>query len=127
MDKERDFEILRLTFILMISNASSDFCPSECTGLGMGVGDLHGGSDHTTGLDCPPGVVGCGCRGNAVSPYRSGSPEPFLTNPSNGVTVTSVVRAGSGYVWSSGGEYGLQQVDRDATQCNKHYFPFLKS
>ena len=73
------------------------------TGLCVVGGDLYGGSGHTSGLDCPPGVE-CGCRGDAVSPCRSGSPIPVLTNPSNGALVISVVQAGGGYGWTSGGE-----------------------
>ena len=35
---------------------------------------------------------------------RSGDPEPVLTNPSYGVTVSSVGRAGGSCGWTSGGE-----------------------
>ena len=95
-------------------------CVAELTGLGVGGGDLLGDSGHPTGLDCPAGVVECGCRGDAVRACRSGLDEPVFTNPSNGVTLISVEQAGSSYGWNSGGKYGWQQVYRDTAQCNKH-------
>ena len=57
------------------------------------------------GLVCPAGVVECGCGGDAdaVSACRSGTYEPVLANPSDGVTVASVVRAGSCYGWTGDG------------------------
>ena len=76
----------------------------ESTGLGVCGGDLYGGSAHHTGLDYPARVVECSCGGNGVSACRSGAPEPVLTNPSNGALVISVVQAGSGWGWTSGGE-----------------------
>ena len=95
-------------------------CVAELTGLGVGGGDLLGDSGHPTGLDCPAGVVECGCRGDAVRACRSGLDEPVFTNPSNGVTLISVEQAGSSYGWNSGGKYGWQQDYRDTAQCSKH-------
>ena len=97
---------------------------------GVAGGDLHGdllgGPDHPTGLDCPAGVVGCGCGGDAVTACRNGSNETVYTNPpSNGVTVSSVVRACSDYGQASGGEWVCQRVDRDTTECSKHSFLLL--
>ena len=98
------------------SNASSGLCV-----IGS---DLYGGSGHTSGLDCPPGVE-FGCRGDAVSPCRSGTPISVLTNPSNGVTVLVwcelVVAMGRLVVEKC----VLQRVDKDTSECNKHFFPFL--
>ena len=64
---------------------------------GPGVGDLP------TGLDCPAGVVQCGCGVDAVSACKSGTYEPVPANPSYGVTVASGARASSCYGWTSGG------------------------
>ena len=77
---------------------------AEFTGLGVGGGHMYGDSGHSTGLDCPTGVVECSCGGDAVSACKSGRPEPVLDNPSYGVTVTSVVQAGSCSEWTSIGE-----------------------
>ena len=86
------------------SNVSSACYSAEMTGLGVGGGGLYGGPGHPTGLDCPAGVMGCGCGGNVVSACRSGAPEPVLTNPSNGAPVTSMVRAGGCCGLTVGGE-----------------------
>ena len=93
---------------------------------GVAGGDLHGdllgGPDHPTGLDCPAGVVGCGCGQDVVMACRSDFYETVDTNPSNGVTVLSVGRACSSYGRTSGGECVWQRVDRDTTECSKHSF-----
>ena len=104
MDKERNFKISRLIFYRRTSKASSAFHLAETIGLGVGGCGLYGGSGHPTGLDCPAGVVECSCGGDAASAWRSGAPEPVLTNPSNGALVISVVQAGGGYGWASHGE-----------------------
>ena len=67
---------------------------ADLTGLGADDGDLYGDPGRPTGLDCPAGVVECGCRRDAVSVCRSVTHEPVLANPSYGVTVASAVRAG---------------------------------
>ena len=74
------------------SKASSACHLAEMIGLGVGGGDLCGGSGQPTGLDCAAGVVECSCGRDAVSACRSGAPEPVLINPSYGVTV---VQSGS--------------------------------
>ena len=109
--------------------SSSCYCCCETAACVVG-GDLKtellGGTGHPTGLDCPAVVVGCGCGGNAVTACRDGSHETVYTNPpSNGVTVSSVVRACRSYGPASGGECVCQRVDRDTTECSKHSFLLL--
>ena len=99
-------------------------CCASIAGIVGGdlLGDLLGDTVHHTGLDCPPWVVECGCGGDVVTACRSGSHETVYNNPSNGVTVSSVVRACRSYGLASGGECVCQRVDRDTTECSKHSF-----
>ena len=76
---------------------------AEFTGLGVGSGHMYGDSGHSTGLDCPTGVLECSCGGDAVSACKSDTHEPVLASPSYGVTVASGARASSSYGWTSGG------------------------
>ena len=106
--------------------SGSCYCCCEtaaCVAGGNLYCDLLGDTGHPTGLDCPAGVVGCGCGGDAVTACRNGSNETVYTNPpSNGVTVSSVVRACRSYGPASGGECVWQRVDRDTTECSIHSF-----
>ena len=84
--------------LAQISYASPANYSAEMAGLGVGGGD----TGHPTDLDCPSGVVGCSCGGRAESACRSGIQQPTPANPSNGVPVTSVGRAGGRCGWTRG-------------------------
>ena len=89
--------------LVMTSSTSSAFHPVKMTELGVGGGDLHG-SDQPTDLDCPTGVLVCGCGGNVVRTCSSSIHKPVSINPSNGVPVTGVELASTACGWASGEE-----------------------